>query len=259
MLDRLLQLAVHFVGNDLGSRDRELVAFAAQRLDQDGQVQLTAAGDQEFVGAVGVPDTHADVGLQLAQEPAAQLARGAGKLGLAAGEWRRVHAERHPHRWFFNGLRRQRLGHGWIGHGVADRDVGDTGQSDDVPDLGALDRSARETCIGIDGDDLERAGLLARPTEPHDAVAWPHGAATDAADGKAALVTVVVQRGDLDLQWTARVASRRRDVIEDGIEQRLQIAGQVVRGVPGTTFAGDGVQHRKLELCGVGGQVQKQI
>ena len=56
VLDRLVQSPVDLAGDDLGPRDGELVALAAQRLDQDRQVQLAATRDQELVGAVGVLD-----------------------------------------------------------------------------------------------------------------------------------------------------------------------------------------------------------
>ena len=71
VLDRLVGLAVDFAGDYLGTRHGELVSLAAQRFDQDRQVQLTPTRNQELVGAVGVLDAQTDVGLELAQQPRA--------------------------------------------------------------------------------------------------------------------------------------------------------------------------------------------
>jgi hypothetical protein len=54
----------------------QLVALAAHHLDEDGELQLAAAGHAEGVGAVGGLDADGDVGQQLAPEPLAELARG---------------------------------------------------------------------------------------------------------------------------------------------------------------------------------------
>ncbi len=59
-------LAVHPVLVDhLRARDLELVALAAHGLDQDRQLELAPARDQEGVGAVGFLDAQGDVVQQL--------------------------------------------------------------------------------------------------------------------------------------------------------------------------------------------------
>ena len=60
--------SIVLAGDDLGARDLELVALAAHRLDQHGEMQFAAAGDDEFVGAGAIIDAQADIGLQLAIE-----------------------------------------------------------------------------------------------------------------------------------------------------------------------------------------------
>ena len=100
---------------------------------------------------------------------------------------------------------------------------------------------------------------MARAAEPQDAVARADGAAADSADREAALVRVVVERGDLQLQRRGGLTHRRRHVVEDGVEQRLQVVGQLVHAQACTALAGDRVQHRKLELRGVCRQIEEQV
>ena len=60
--------------DDLGPADLQLVALAAHRLDEHGQLQLAPAGDLDDVGRVGLVDADGDVAEHLALEPLAQVA-----------------------------------------------------------------------------------------------------------------------------------------------------------------------------------------
>ena len=73
---RLEPLAVDFLGDDLGPADLQLVALAAHRLDEHGQLQLAAAGDLDDVGRAGLE--------QLDRHVAEQLLVRAGRRG---GGW----------------------------------------------------------------------------------------------------------------------------------------------------------------------------
>ncbi len=59
------------------ARDLEFIAFPAHGFDQDRQVQLAAAGDQESIGALGFGHSQGDIVAQLFEQALAQLARGA--------------------------------------------------------------------------------------------------------------------------------------------------------------------------------------
>ena len=60
--------------NDLCLADGKFVALAAHGLDQDGQMQLSAAGHLEVVRAVGLFDPQGNVRIQLAHQAVAQVA-----------------------------------------------------------------------------------------------------------------------------------------------------------------------------------------
>ena len=79
-----MHLAVHDACEHLGPRDGELVALAPQVLDENGEVQLAAAGDAQHIGLPGILDPQRHVALQLTVEPLAQLAAG-DEFALAPG------------------------------------------------------------------------------------------------------------------------------------------------------------------------------
>ena len=74
--------------------DGQFVAFAAHVLQQDGQVQFAAAGDEEDIGVGRVFDAQGDIGEQFLVEAFADLAAG-DELAFLAGEGRGVDLEVH--------------------------------------------------------------------------------------------------------------------------------------------------------------------
>ena len=95
--ERLAPDAVDLPDHDARARYSEFVSFAAHVLDQDGEVQLSAPGDEEYVCVRRVLDAQRDVAHSFARQALAQLATG-DELPLAAGERRRVHLEIHGER-----------------------------------------------------------------------------------------------------------------------------------------------------------------
>src|SRR5437660_1473657 len=95
-LYRLHELTIHPLDDGLRAGHFELIALAAHRLDEQGQVELATAADKEELGRSGVLDMQAEVGIKLLVQPRAQLADGR-ELAIATGEWRGVDAGRHAH------------------------------------------------------------------------------------------------------------------------------------------------------------------
>ena len=77
--------AIHLAEDDLGAGDGQLVALAAHVLQQDGQMELAAAGDAELLRVGALLDAQGDVVDQLPLQALLELARGQ-VLALAAGE-----------------------------------------------------------------------------------------------------------------------------------------------------------------------------
>ena len=226
VLDRLPALAVAFGDDDLRLGDRELVAFAAHRLDEDREMQFAAAAHFERVGRVGVGDAQRDVGFEFAHEALANLARRE-KLAFASGKRRVVDAERHRDGRFVDRDRVNALGFVRVGNRVADVEVFDARDADDVAGRRFLDLDALQS-----GERQQR-----REAQPRDdaAVARDLGdrrvrtrrSAEDAADADAADVLVVIDRGDQHLE-RAFLGRRFGNVRDDRFEERLERVARVL-------------------------------
>ena len=135
VLDRLAQHAVDHLGDDLGAADLKLIALAAHGLDEDREMQLASARHLEGIGGVGLFHAHGDVGLHLFEEAVAQVARG-NILALAARKGRIVDNKVHRHGRLVDLDERQGVDMLGVADGLADIDVGDAGQADEVAHLG---------------------------------------------------------------------------------------------------------------------------
>src|SRR6185312_5898773 len=178
--------------------DGELVALAAHVLDENGQMQLTAAGDSHDIGLVRVLDAQGDVALQFPLQALAQLAAGH-VLAFAAREWRGVDLEIHGQCRLVDADRRQAFGRFRITHRHTDVHLFDTGDRDDVAGRGLLDRGARQAGERQYLPDLGKTAILGTVAQGN-LLSRADGAAPDPADADAADIRVVVERGDLQLQ-----------------------------------------------------------
>ena len=124
-------LAVDLADHDLRLADGELEAFAAHRLDEHRELELAAALHFPRVGTLGVLDAQRHVADELLLQPVLDLARGE-LLAVLAGEHRRVDADRHRQARLVDDERRERPRVVDVGERLADRDLGDAGDRDDV-------------------------------------------------------------------------------------------------------------------------------
>ena len=131
LLDRLHQLAVDALGDDLGLADHEFEAFAPHHLDQDRKLQFAASHHFEGIGAVGVFHAQGNVGQQFFLQALAQIARGDVRA-FASGEGRSVHREQHGDGGLIDGDVRQRRRILGVGDGLADGDAFHARDRDDV-------------------------------------------------------------------------------------------------------------------------------
>ena len=92
----------------------------------------------------------------------------------------------------------------------------------------------------------QNSHIVARSYRPTD----------DPPDGNATLVRIVAEGSDQHLKWSI-FDFRRRHGFDDRLKERLQVLLRIVElGCRGALFR-DGIQHRKLELIGLGCQVEK--
>ena len=80
-----------------GTGNLKLIALAAHGLDQNGQVQLTAAGNNKRISLIRLFHAQGDIVPDLVEKALAELARGA-PAAFPPGQGRRIHPKAHPHR-----------------------------------------------------------------------------------------------------------------------------------------------------------------
>ena len=177
-------------------------------------------------------------------------------------QWRRVDPDRHRQRRFVDGDDRQSDRGFDVGECLADRDLGDAGDSDEVARPGRVDRHAGELFGQEQFDDL---GALDRAVgaAPCDLLALFDLALDHSAQRQAAQVRVGVEVGDPCLQRGARRVGRARDRFEDDITQRRQRVRAILDGdveiERGPAVAARAVDDREVELVVAGVEVDEQF
>ena len=143
-LDGLVDLAVDLARDDLRLADGQLVALAAHLLDEDGERELAAALHLPRVGALGGQDAQRHVADELLVEAVLDHAGGDLRAADLADHRAGVGADGHRDGRLVDGDERQRDRVLGVGEGLADRDLGDAGDGDDVAGAGALGGLALE-------------------------------------------------------------------------------------------------------------------
>ena len=236
----------------------ELIALAAHRLDQNGQVHLAAARDVKGVGA-HLCHMQRDILEQFSLQTVAQVA-GRDVFALAARERRIVDGEGH-----FDGRvrdldERQRLDGFQIAERAADGDIRNAGEGDDLAGRCLLDGAAAKAGKLVQGDDLfllldGRVVVIA----DDDLLVLVDRAAFDAADAHTANEFVIVDGRDEHLQRPVFIALRRIDIVDDRLEQRDKIRALVVRTVGRRALTGRAEDRRGIELFLGRIQIEQQL
>ena len=259
MLHRLVGLAVDDLGQNVRGRDLQLIAFAAHGLDEDGQMHLATAHDTEGIGGGGILHLQSDVLQQLFLQTVTDLAAG-DILALTAGQRAVVDGEGHLDGGVVDLQEGQRLDMGGAAQGVADGDVGQTGESHDVA---CGDVVAGLTAIGLEviqlGQTAAHLEVGVVPVAHDHFLAHLGDAVLDAADADAANELVVVHRGHQHLEGSLGVALGRLDGAQQGVEQGDQVgAGYIgVKACSAVTAAAE--QHGAVQLLVGSAQVHQQV
>ncbi len=223
LLEGLVQLAVDMLGDDLRLADRELEALAAHLLDEDGQCQLATALDLPRVGASDVEHAQRHVADQLGVQTRLDHAGGELVALDPADERRGVGADDHGDGRLVDGDRRQSHRVLDVGEGVADHDLGDTRDGDDVTGHGDL------AGLTVDADGLQQLGDLdvldAVGVHPRDVLPLAELAVVDADQREATEEVGGVEVGDVGLQRRGGITLGRRHVLHEDVEQHVEVLG----------------------------------
>ncbi len=256
-LDGLVHLAVDGARDDLRLTDDELVALAAHELDEDGQLQLTAALDLPGVGALGVDHADRDVPDQLLVEPGLHLAGGE-LVTLLPGGWRGVDPDGHRQARLVDDDRWQRPGVLDVGERLTDGDLRDARDGHDVAGADLVGVDALE---GLGDVQLGDFDLLDRPVElaPRDLLALLEVAVPDAAQREAAHVGGRVEVGDQRLERVVVLIGRRGYTVDQHVHEGPQVVGEVIGGEARLPVTRDAVQDREVDLVLAGVKVEEQL
>ncbi len=145
-----------------------------------------------------------------------------------------------------------------VGQRVADHDVGEARDRDDVTRAGALGRVAVES---LGDHQLGDAHVVhvAVVTHPRDGLTLLQRAVEDPQQCETAEERRRVEVRDVGLERSLRVVRRRRDVLEDGFEQRLEVAVVGQGAVLGLVQAGGAVTAGGVDDRDVEDRVQIEI
>ena len=194
---------------------------------------------------------------ELLVEPALEHARGQ-LVALAAGERRRVDPDRHRQARLVHPRDREGTRVLGIGQGLADRHLRQPGDGDDLTRPGLVRLDAVERLRHVE---LGHLGALDRPvgSAPGDLLPLPDRAVLHAREREAADVRGRVEVRHEGLQRMLGIVLGRRNVLDEELEERAQVAGEVVRLESGLAGSRVRVDDRKLDLALVGVEVEKEL
>ena len=222
-------------------------------------MHLAAAQNPEAVGGIGIFDMQRNILQQLAVQPVTDLP-GGDEFALLAGKGRIIHREGH-----FDGRladlykRNGNDGRG-VADGIADGDALNAGEGHDITHHGALYRALFQAVVLVQRRDLA-AGLEVGVM----VVAHRHlhvllnGTGGDLAYADAPHKGGIIHTGDQHAQRRVLIALGRRNVLQDGIEQRLQVAAELMGTKGGCALPRGAEHHRGIQLLIAGAQVQHQL
>ncbi len=251
LLDRLQRLApvVESIEH-LRSRNAELEALAAHGLDENGELQFAASGDDMGVGIQGRLDAKRDIALGLPIEPVANDAA-RHFVAFRAGEGAVVDGEGHRQGRRINRLGGERLHFLRVAERVGDVELLQAGDGDDVARDRFVDRRALDAA---EGQDFRYAPLLdqiAVAVEHFDRRVGLDRAREDAAGDDPAEVGIGLEQRAEHAE-AAGADLRRADVLEHEIEQGRHVVLGALGSGGHPALLGGAVDDGEVELL-VGG------
>ena len=250
-------LAIFKAIDDLRSSHTKFIAFPAHRFDQDGQLKLTPALDQDTVPVIGFSHLDGHVDQALFQQAFPQPA-GLDIFSLQASERRIVDAKGHGHRGFVHPDARQGPGGALVTDGVTDLDILNTRQHHDISGLNLVNVFDLHTFINLKFRHFQRqaAAVFA---DTHQGIPGSCGSIRNFTDSQSAQIIRIAKIRYQHLKRRVGIVGRTGNRGQNGIEKYMQVFPffiQIFYGHPITAY---GVKHRELELFVGGIHIDQQI
>ena len=201
-------------------------------------MHLTSACNAEGLGGFGLINVQGNVLEGFLEQTVAQMTGGQ-EFSFLAGKWAVVDREGHLNGRCGNLNKFQRFRCIRRTDGLADAQLFDTGDTNDIADGCGLSWNTLQALNLVEGDNLGAVGNgRVMVVADDDLVIDIESAAGDSADADASNEVVVVDGGNQHLCRAFRVTLRSRDLLEDGVEQDVQIFAADTRLVgSGSLFA----------------------
>ena len=187
----------------------------------------------------------------------AQVARGQ-ILSVFAGKRPAVYGKDHRQRWLVNQQRLKRRRRLQIRDALADLNVFDASDRDDITCGNRFGFVAFQSAKGKKLGDLRRLDFAVQLADAYFLAAL-QSSIEHARDGDAPQKLAVIQVHHLNLQYARGIARRRGNMLHDGFKQGQQIFRIVTEFVVGHAAARIGVNDWKIELVFGSVQVDEQV
>ena len=219
LLDWFEEIALFVsVENNFGTRNENFVALPPHLFDQDGDLHFTTSTHFKDVRRVGVGYAEGDVGTNLFQQTLADVARG-DELALLPGQRSVVDGKLHFDCRRINRHKWERLTIHRVGDRFPNENVLKAGHADDVAGMGLRNLDSLEAFEVKDGGDFGSASA-AIAMNASGRVGELYFAADDFAEGDSTEVIRIIEIGHQHLELNSGVSARRRDLLDDGLEER---------------------------------------
>ena len=245
--------------DDLCLADCELVALAAHRLNQNGEMQLATTGYLECIGVFRILDAQADIGIQLAEETLTQMT-GGDEFTFLTGKRAVIDDEIHRDRRLGDLLEWNRLRSVNRTDRISDMQIRDTGNRYDGTDGSGLYIHLIQAVKLIELADFYFIffGRIVVVYDNHILVDGD-STAVDLSDTDPADILIVVDRADQHLRRAVLITFRSRDVVQNCLKERNHVLWLIIQ-VAGRVAALCGSKdERAVELLVGGVQIDEQL
>ena len=247
----------HLSGDDLRLPHGELEAFSAHQLDENSELQLATPLHLPRIGSLSWQHAQRDVPDELLLESRQNHAGGEAGAVLAR-ERRRVDSDRHRETRLVHSDHGQRARIVGVGERLADRDLGDTGNCDQLTGSRLFGLDAVESFGHVQLGDLHTHDFPIGAA-PGDLLTLANRPFTNAAEREAPEIWRRVEVRDMRLQRVPFIVERCRDAVDENVEERRKVVGEIVWIETRAARARVGVDDRKLDLALVGVEIEEEL